>query len=185
MSLPQRAILIHGFQGSPLHGWRPWLKEELEALSWSVSIPAMPHADSPLCNEWVQTISKTVGTPDASCALVGHSLGCMAILRYLESLPAPARLGPVILVAGFGHDIGNPALASFCTPPLDFTAIRPHASRFVALHSDNDPFIPLSEGHYLQKQLGAELIVQKGMGHFSSSEGTTKLPVVLEKLLEK
>jgi len=91
----------------------------------------------------------------------------------------------VILVAGFGNDINIPALASFCHPPLDFAAVRSHSSRFVAIHSDNDLYVPLSEGEYLRQQLGAELIVKKGMGHFSSSEGTTKLPIVLEKLLEK
>lgn len=185
MTPANRAVLVHGFQGTPMHGWRPWLKTELETRGFSVSIPAMPNPDAPECDAWVKTISQAVCTPSPSCALVGHSLGCIAILRYLERLAASARIGPVILVAGFGNDIGVPALASFCRPPLNFEAVRSHSSRFVAIHSDNDKFVPLSEGEYLRQQLGAELIVQKGMGHFSSSEGTTKLPIVLEKLLEK
>jgi predicted alpha/beta hydrolase family esterase len=179
-----RAILVHGYQGAPMHGWRPWLKQELERAGWSVSVPAMPAPDHPVCDEWVKTIAAAIGKPEPSCALVGHSLGCTAILRYLEGLPAASRIGPIILVAGFGNDIGIPELASFCRPPLNWKAVRAHASRFVAIHSDNDPYVPLSEGENFRKKLGAELIVQKGMGHFSSSEGTTELPVVLEKLLE-
>ena len=145
----------------------------------------MPSPDAPICSDWVSTISREVGTPSPSCALVGHSLGCIAILRYLEQLPPSARLGPVILVAGFGHALPVADFSTFCEKPLDFPAIRAHSMRFVAIHSDNDPYVPLSEGEYLKQKLGAELIVKKGMGHFSSSEGTTKLPVVLETLLEK
>jgi len=181
----KRAVLVHGYQGTPLHGWRPWLREELVLRGWQVSIPAMPNPDAPKCDEWVKTISREVGAPSPICALVGHSLGCIAILRYLERLPASAKVGSVILVAGFGHDLGNPALSSFSNPPLNWAAIRSHAPRVILLHSDNDPFIPLSEGYFMQKELGAELIVQKGMGHFSSSEGTKRLPIVLERLLEK
>ncbi len=180
-----RAILVHGYQGTPMHGWRPWLKQELESRGWAVSVPAMPNPNEPVCDEWVKTIAAAVSSPDASCALVGHSLGCTAILRYLQALAPGQRVGPVILVAGFGNDIGIPELASFCQPPLNWKAVRAHASRFVAVHSDNDPYVPLSEGENFRKNLGAELIVQKGMGHFSSSEGTTELSVVLEKLLGK
>ncbi|VVB57616.1 Serine hydrolase [uncultured archaeon] len=181
----RRAILIHGFGGHPLHGWRPWLKEELEKSGWAVSAPFMPDPDHPQCGEWVETISREVGTPTSACALVGHSLGCMAILRYLQTLPAGQNVGPVILVAGFGRDIHKPEMASFCTPELDWDLIRPRATRFVVVHSDNDPLLPLEEGQYVARHLGVELIVKKGMGHFSSSEGTTQLPVVLQKLLEK
>lgn len=183
MTSNKRAVLVHGYQGTPLHGWRPWLKQELEGNGWQISIPSMPSPDAPVCSQWVDTISSAVGAPAPSCALVGHSLGCIAILRYLQSLPASARVGPVILVAGFGHDIGIKELTSFSSAPLDFPSIRAHSTKFILLHSDNDPFIPLAEGEYLKGQLHAELIVQKGMGHFSSSEGTTKLPIVLEKLL--
>ena len=179
-----RAVLVHGFAGHPLHGWRPWLKQELESRGWSVSIPAMPHADAPVCSEWVEAISQAVGSPVSSCALVGHSLGCMAILRYLDTLAPGHAVGTVVLVAGFGSDTARPGFESFIHPPLNWPSLRSRASRFVALHSDNDRFIPLSEGEFLHRQLGAELIVQKGMGHFSSSEGTTRLPVALEKLLD-
>lgn len=182
--MKKRAVLIHGYQGHPMHGWRPWLKEELQKNGWGVSVPAMPNADAPACEEWVETISQEVGGPSASCALVGHSLGCMAILRYLEGLAPGQKVGTVVLVAGFGRDIKMPALASFCALELDWATIRTHATRFEVIHSDNDPLLPLAEGEFVAERLGVKVDVQH-MGHFSSSEGTTQLPVVLEKLLEE
>lgn len=35
----KKAILIHGWEGYPEEGWRPWLKGELEKHGFEVIIP--------------------------------------------------------------------------------------------------------------------------------------------------
>ena len=47
--------------------------------------------------------------------------------------------------------------------------IKTKANTFVAIHSDNDPFVPLRHGEIFKEQLGAELIVKHNMGHFSGA----------------
>ncbi|MBI2580107.1 MAG: alpha/beta hydrolase, partial [Candidatus Aenigmarchaeota archaeon] len=76
----KRAFLVHGWQGSPESGWKPWLRKELKKNGFSVSVPEMPDTAHPRMNAWVPHLAKTVGTPDKNCYFVGHSLGCIAIL---------------------------------------------------------------------------------------------------------
>jgi len=37
----KKAVLIHGWEGYPEEGWRPWLKEKLEANGFQVFVPAL------------------------------------------------------------------------------------------------------------------------------------------------
>lgn len=73
----------------------------------------MPHTDHPKMQAWVRHLKKVVGTPDKDCYFVGHSLGCITILLYLESLHGNQEVGGVVLVAGFTSDLGYEELHSF------------------------------------------------------------------------
>ena len=82
----KRVIIIHGYRGKPETNWKPWLKSELESNGFAVEVPAMPNTDRPTVSEWINKITEVVGEPSLNTYLIGHSLGCIAILRYLESL---------------------------------------------------------------------------------------------------
>jgi|GEM_PF-5523511 len=99
----KRAVIVHGYKGKPETNWKPWLKAELEANGYAVTVPAMPEAEQPIARAWHDKLTETVGQPDADVYLIGHSLGCITILRYLESLPENQKVGGVVLVAGFGE----------------------------------------------------------------------------------
>ena len=97
----KRAFLIHGWGGSPNEGWRPWLKNKLEQQGFEVFVPAMPDTNYPKLDAWLDKLEQAVGTPDENCYFVGHSLGCITILRYLEKLEEGQKVNTVVLVAGF------------------------------------------------------------------------------------
>lgn len=176
-----KAVFVHGYQGTAMGGWRPWLKGELEASGWSVSAPEMPSPDAPRVEEWVATIGKEVGGAK-DCFLVGHSLGCPAILRYLEGEKAAGA----VLVAGFAEKLGDgfEPIENFVDRPLDFEKVKNNCGSMAAIFSDNDPYVPLSQERLFREKLGAKTIVLHARGHFSSSEGCTKLPEALSMLLE-
>lgn len=179
-----RAFLIHGFGGRPEEGWRPWLKRELEARDWEVSIPAMPDTDHPRQTAWTATIAQLVGTPDAHTYLVGHSLGATAILRYLESLPIGQSVAGAMFVAGpTANHRQFPEIDNFFSAPFDWPTIAARSRRFVALHSDNDEYVPVADAAVYGRELQAELIVLSKMGHFSQADGCRVLPIVLDRLL--
>jgi predicted alpha/beta hydrolase family esterase len=54
----------------------------------------------------------------------------------------------------------------------------------VAIFSDSDPYVPLSQEGLFREKLGAKTMVLHARGHFSSSEGTTKLPEALAAVME-
>ena len=180
----KRVFVIHGLGGAPYHGWRPWLKKELMDRGFDVFVPVMPYPNSPSQKKWVERIEAVVGEPTRHDFFVGHSLGCISILRYLEKLKPGEKVGGVVLVAGFVDDLGVEELGSFYRHPIQWSEIRSRCSRFVAIHSDNDPFVPLKHGDVFRMELGAELIVQHNMGHFSGDDGCLQLPIALEKLVE-
>ena len=48
---------------------------------------------------WVAEITKIVEAPDKDTYFIGHSIGCQAILRYLEKINSP--VGGALFVAGW------------------------------------------------------------------------------------
>ncbi|HLC51090.1 MAG TPA: alpha/beta fold hydrolase [archaeon] len=176
----KRAFLIHGWEGYPEEAWRPWLKTELLYQGFEVLIPAMPDTNQPRMDAWVQHLSEIVGTPDDECIFVGHSLGCIAILRYLETLKEGQIIGGVVMVAGFTDNLGHKELDSFFQTEINWEKIKRHCRKFVAIHSDNDPYVPATHGQIFKEKLNAAFIIQKGMKHFSGDDGITELPIVLD-----
>lgn len=184
--MKKRIFLIHGWEGSPQGGWFPWLKKELEAKGMEGIALAMPNSDHPQMEEWVDHLRKVVGEVDEDCYFVGHSLGCITILRYLERLEPGKKVGGVVLVAGFTSNLGFEALTNFFPDhgQLAWDKIKSHCDRFVAIHSDDDPLVSAHYGErFFQRYLGAEFILEHKKKHFSAGDGIVELPVVMKALI--
>ena|SRR3989338_440592 len=182
--MKKRVIIIHGWEGTPQGNWFPWLKEQLDKLGYDAFVPIMPNPNFPVMTEWLEKLKEVAENPDQNLYLVGHSLGVIMILRYLESLTSDQQIGGVVLVAGFPEPIGYEELNSFFEKPLDYEKIKKAARRFIAIHSDNDRYVPIKNGELLRNKLNAELIIVKNAGHLNEGGGYIELPIVLEKLKE-
>ena len=182
--MAKRVFIIHGWEGNPDHGWYPWLKKGLEGKGFEVHVPAMPDTEKPEFGAWLEHLTRTVGEPDGDCCFVGHSLGCITILRYLESLKRDQKVGGVVFVGGYVSHLGYEELGSFFRTFVDWEKIKQHCGRFVAIHSDNDPYVSLHYGDLFKENLGAEVIVKHGMKHFSGDDGIKELPDALEAVLK-
>ena len=180
----KKAFLIHGWEGHPEKDWWPYLKANLETHGFQVFVPAMPDTDQPEINAWLKHLIKIVGSPDKNCFFVGHSLGCITILRYLETLKKGQEIGGLVMVAGFTSDLGYEELTSFFKKPINWDKIKSHCNKFVAIRSDDDPYVSLHYGDFFKENLGAELIMEYGKKHFSEDEGITELPIALDVILK-
>ncbi|MDO8451733.1 MAG: alpha/beta hydrolase [bacterium] len=165
----KRAIIVHCWGGKPEYAWYPYTKRELEARGFEVVVPAMPEADMPKLALWLPELQKIVGKPDEELFLIGHSIGSATIMRYLESLSEGDRIGGAVFVAGFTDNLGLEELSNFFETPLDFEAMKKHCPKFVAIHSDNDPYVPLNHSDILKEKLGAKTIIKHSAGHFSGA----------------
>ena len=151
---------------------------------FSVLVSHMPDTKRPVFEPWLSKLKETANQADENTFLVGHSLGCITMLRFLEGLGDGEKGGGAVLVAGFTDNLGYKEIDSFFWKPIGWDNIKQHCKRFVVIHSDNDPYVPLKHGHIFEEKLGARLIVKKGQKHFSGSEGKKELPVALESVLE-
>lgn len=180
----KRVFVVHGWKGKPTSNWFPWLKGELVARKVSVEIPQMPGPTRPTQSKWLAHLEKVVGQPDSETFFVTHSLGGIAVLRYLESLPASTKIGGLVLVAGFPESIGRPEITTFFKNALDFHKVRRMARGYVvAIHSNNDNYVSFHHGETLRDRLGAKLITIPNGGHLNANSGYFTLPIVLDELI--
>lgn len=189
MTRTKRAFIIHGWDGYPEEGWFPWAKEELEKRGFIVTVPKMPHADRPNIDGWVGKMGALVGVPDENAYLIGHSIGCQTILRYLAALREGKKVGGVVLVAGFFELVPleseeeKEIIKPWLETPIDFERVKAAAGKITVILSDNDEWVPLERNKQLfEQRLAPKIIVKHNMGHFSGSNGIKKLPVVLETI---
>jgi hypothetical protein len=172
MPSKQRVIIVHGWGKGPTTGWFSAVKKRLEARGFEVVVPAMPNKDAPKMGAWIKTLSEIVGTPDEQTFLIGHSIGCQTIFRYLASLKKNECIGGVLSVAGWFSLTGlrtqeERRLAKpWLETPISFEDVKKHASKIVALLSDNDSFVPLEAHRQIYKEkLNAQVILTHGQGH--------------------
>lgn len=186
--MKKRVFIIHGWEGNPEEGWFPWLKKELEQKGFEVFAPVMPNTDEPKIEEWVPFIVNLVGEPDEDTYFVGHSIGCQAIMRYLETL-GNKKIGGIIFVAGWFHlvNLEGPEEEKIAKPwvenKINLEKVKNTSDNFIAIFSDNDDWVPLSDKDIFAKELNAKIIVEKNKGHFCEASGLKELPIVLDSIL--
>jgi predicted alpha/beta hydrolase family esterase len=194
--MPERAFIIHGYLGYPEEAWLPWLKSKLEKRGYSVWLPAMPNPDRPTISEWTGFIAKLVGEPDGKTVMIAHSLGCQAVLRYLETLGHAAKsVGKTVLVAGgFPAGMsseeaerkleGDKILQPWLTTGVNPENVRLAAGKCTVILSDDDPYVPLDAAKAsFQGNLAAKIIIEHGKGHFNEDDNVTELPSALHAVI--
>ena len=182
-----RAFIIHGWYGSPKGDWIPWLSDELKRKGYEVTAPEMPDTDNPTINPWVNKLKEVVGESRVDDVLVGHSIGCQTILRFLETLENDEKVYKVIFVAPWvtlinlsGDEEWKIAKPWFETP-IDFSKVKNRAKSFIALFSDNDSWVLLEENvKIFREKLDPKIVILKNKGHFSEDEGINELPEILD-----
>lgn len=183
----KRAIIIHCWEGYPEYCWYPWVKKELEAKGFQVEVPAFPDTENPKLNSWLPKLKEVVGQPDEELYLIGHSLGCITIMRYLESLEENQKIGGVVFVAGFTENVGYDEIKTFFETPVDLNKIKTKVKNgFAAIHSDDDPHVDLKHADIFKEKLKAEIIIKHNAKHFSGAiegeDSCLKLPDVVESV---
>ncbi len=178
----KRVILIHGWDGHPENHFKKWLKNSLEERGVLVIEPQLSGGEYPKLSTWMQEISQAVGTVDKDTCILGHSLGCVALVHFLNTLPAGQKLAGAVFVAGFFSDLNFSNLSEFYTDEETVKRAKAHCDNFVTIVSENDQSVPLSKALEFQKVLDAELILEKNKGHFCEEEGVLELPSALESV---
>lgn len=179
----KNALILHGTANNSSGNWFPWLKQKLEQRDWKVWVPDLPQADRPNAKRYNQFIfSNKDWQFDKETVIIGHSSGAVAILGLLQQLPMGIKIDTGILVSAFKNNLGSETFNGLFEEPFDFEEIRSKARRFILVHSDNDPYVPLEHGRWLAEKLNAKLIIKPGQGHFNLETGLEykQFPLILE-----
>jgi predicted alpha/beta hydrolase family esterase len=184
----KKLYIVHGWDGSPEEPLHKWLASEAAKEGFEVHAPAMPDAEAPMIEKWVPFLSQLVGVADENTYFIGHSIGCQAIIRYLETLPEGAKIGGAVFIAGW-YDVRNleteeerQIVAPWRDTPRNDEKIKSVVNKAVAIFSDNDPFVALENADSWRERVGAEIVIEHGKGHFTEGDRVGSLPSALEAL---
>jgi predicted alpha/beta hydrolase family esterase len=84
----------------------------------------MPNPHQPRLKDWLDTLSLNKNTLNKHTYLVAHSLGCAAVLRFLEQTQLRQPLGGILLVSGFAKSLPDlKMLDEFTEESFDFQNI--------------------------------------------------------------
>lgn len=171
-------IIIHGWADKPTTGWINWLTNKLSRAGYDVVAPQMPNPVAPKIKDWVAAIDRASrGRLNRRTVLIGHSLGCFALMRFLESKPSSLRVGKLILVAGFSLP-KDKKVVKFFLPEPNYSKIRTQVKYIYSVYSGDDKFVPKSASLSLNQSLGGRAVRDRGKGHFIGQLDTKELPSV-------
>lgn len=182
-----RFFIIHGTKGDPKGNWFPWLAQQLEAKGHEVIVPRFPTPVGQSVGSWIATFQEYDHLVDSDTIFVGHSLGPAFILHLLEQRDDPVRA--CYFISGFtgllGDDEFDELNNSFVEYDFNWERICANCGTFVVVNSDDDPYVPLDQGHDLAVHLGVPLTLLPAAGHINLESGFKAFPFLLDLIEEE
>jgi hypothetical protein len=184
------ALIVHGWGGSPDEKQLVYLKRELEESKIDVVSPNMPNPEVPTIKEWIGTLQKIAIEPEKAI-LIGHSVGCQTILRYLDSVKGKKKFAGIFLIAPWSKI--KPGILSqeekeialpWETTKLELKNAKNKSKFFGIFYSVNDPFVSVDDALMLTRELNAVAYNLGEKGHLDESSSVNELPEVLD-IIEK
>ena len=174
-----RIILVHGFNASPEMNFHPWLARELRAKGYEVVVPTLPLKSGEELDLQVviEEMKRQVGYLGPEDILVGHSLGALIALQYMEAIEMTETPRAVIMVAA-PFKVAKPELRRLFLVDLDADVAIWKAKEFFVVHSKDDKLVPFEHGEKLAAFLKAKLIATETDGHFMDAEYPALLELV-------
>ncbi len=181
LQLNKKVYLIHGWGGNnSSEGWFGWLKQNLKEKGIEIKGFDMPNTDEPEIGAWIGFMKENIKDINEETYFVGHSIGCQAILRYLETLPQNKKIGGCVFIAPWmgldkntieeeGEDIIRIA-KPWMETPIDFEKIKSNCNNFLSIFSDDDPYVPLEGTKLFKEKLKSKIIIKENQEHFNQVE---------------
>lgn len=185
----KRVFIIHGWEGNPEEPLHKWMKNQLSEKGFEVTVPLMPDPSEPKIKPWVSHLRKVTESLDENTYFICHSIGCQTLMRLLQE--QEAKIGGAVFLAGWfdltnleNEEVEKEAELWLITP-INIKKVKKLIGKLTVLLSDNDPFVRVdTNSKIFREKLGAKIIIEKNMGHFSEDYGIKKCPDAIKELLE-
>ncbi len=141
----------------------------------------MPDPLSPDPQRWQQHLLDAQIELDKDTVVIGHSLGCVTLLRYLAS--QQQQVGGYLLVSGFTEEQATlPELKAHTDISLDYANLKSLSDKRISIISSNDSIVSPQSSRTLATLLETEVITVENAGHFLDREGFSEFPLILKVL---
>ncbi len=179
-----KVIFIHGNGGGTAEdNWFPYLKTEFEKMGLTVIAQTFPDNNLARASFWLPFLEK-LGA-DENTIIIGHSSGATAAMRYAEN----HKLLGSILIGACYTDLGDPneKASGYYDQPWDWQGIKQNQKFIAQFHSLDDPYIPISQAHYIRDHLASDYYEFTNRGHFMLDQNSAniKFPEVVKIVKEK
>jgi hypothetical protein len=184
----KKAVLLHGTDGTPEGGWRPYVKAQLQERGYEVWVPALPDNHTPNMQVYNDFLL-TSGWDFTDNLVIGHSSGAVQVLNLLMDKRCPA-ISAAVMVGAWAHNAGTDMDTgqfkdTFPQDGFAFEVIARKAKHRLFVHGDNDPYCPLEQAKWLAAQLSSEILIIPDGGHLGGEDGYREFPELIEALVER
>ncbi|WP_420553077.1 RBBP9/YdeN family alpha/beta hydrolase [Tenacibaculum aiptasiae] len=176
-----KIYLIHGYTASKNSNWFPSFKKELQNENIDVIILEMPNSKNPQFEEWINHMEETITGDNENTIYIGHSLGCVAVLNYLNINKKNAVKG-LFLISGFVDETPIPELEQFIQPKLDYEYITNLTENRIAISAKNDDIIPYEYSKRMANKLNAKFILLDKGKHFIDRDNFLDFPFLVNEV---
>lgn len=177
-----RVLIVPGLTSSgPAHWQSLWEQQNpnyvrVQQRDWNQPDP----------NEWLTAIGKAVAAATPPVVLVGHSLGCVAIVKWALAGGADVcSVAGALLVAPADPERGGAPKEIKGFAPMPLKAL-PFPSIFVA--SSDDPYSNIERARFFARKWGSKFVEAGNKGHLNSESRLGDWPEgqkLLAELLEQ
>lgn len=188
-----KVFIVHGFMASAESNWSPLLRDKLSSLGYEVHLLAMPQPNYPRQKKWLEKLREHVVSPDEDTILIGHSLGGVVTLRYLESLVDTQKIEHAIIVSGAHRKVFDYSIemimdflitSNFFTKKTNFEEIKKHANKFTVIYGSDDPVVPPVQGAEISEGLGVTPHIIEDGGHLCEDSGKAKYTELIKIIVD-
>jgi predicted alpha/beta hydrolase family esterase len=171
-------LLIHGLEGSGPEHWQSRLAAALQERGHDVAYPALPDADHPRVDRWLEALdAELAGLPESETTVLCHSLGSLLWLHHAARRSA-SQVARALLVAPTQPDEEDPDSVGFRPTPLDRDGVAAAARETRLVCSTNDPWCPPQTSQRIGDTIGVPIDWLENAGHINTDAGYGPWPAV-------
>ena len=181
-------FINHGYMGSNVENWFPWLKNVVDDNKKLCIIPQYPiDMNKHFYDYWkkVLDVYSELNYINSDTIMIGHSSGCAFTIKYL--IEKKIKINKLILVSGFNNyyssdesDFHNTVNKTFYVDDVELDKIKKLCREIICIYGDNDPYIPQSVFKDLATKLKAKEIIIHNGGHLNKEAGYDKFEQLLD-----
>jgi predicted alpha/beta hydrolase family esterase len=172
--------LIHGYTANASSNWFPSFKKEMENDNVTVCILEMPNSNAPRFNEWLEHLENKIVNYNENSIFIGHSLGCVSILNYLNT--KQQKFKGLFLISGFSEESPIVELLDFIHTKINYDLIQRLVETRVSISAKDDDIIPFEYSERLAQKLNTDFILLDNGKHFIDRDGIYELPELVTEV---